>query len=336
MIRMRTILVIVIICCSAILSSIAQNNAKVYRVVVFNCKIPTNSRLSEKESKVIGGAIRDNLVELTLNTNIKVLEREDLFAILKNEAEADKLWGIFDVSTAVEKGKMLRANYVILNELETSSFYKGFKIRSRLVNVETREIEAAKPIKYDSKKDFDKKINKLCKSLLSDVTNQIPKGIEIQAEPKTYSIRYFNPRSKNYEKTLRRFQPHFENLYITNEISEAVRKNVILNAFINPETKIIAVYLMSDNGLENITFNEDGFYWRFYYKPSYGNKRLKQGYMLWQGFGEMTKYNFSDHVNITARFNYGNDLDLYASVFPKLELLENLFVQLSADCRRDY
>lgn len=312
----------------------AQNFSNEYRIAVFNSKVSLESGLDKEDGKVLGGAIRDYMVKLTINTNIKVLEKEELYQILENEAEEDKLWGIYDDSTAVEKGKMLRANYVLISEIQSSPLFSdGIRIRSRLVNVETRAIEAAEPITYDPKNGFDNEIDQLCRSLLFGITSKIPvQRTEIKLRDNTSYTEYDNSKSYLYERTLRRFQHRFSNLYIAEAIPDLIRSNVMLNRYIDPDTKLIGVYSITDDGSENLTFSEKGFCWRFYTgeRPS-SISDLNEGCLHWSNFSDIQIQNDIDYF-LLKRISL--EIKFKKHVFPSHLLLANMLIHLTKDYNR--
>lgn len=318
----------------------AQDTIQNYRIVVFDSKVDSGSHLEEQDGKVLGGAIRDYLVKLTLKTNIKVLEKEDLFEIVENEAEADKLWGVYDENTAVERGKFLRANYVVLSKIETSSLYEGIRIRARLVNVETGAIEVAEPITYNPQRGFDKEIDKLCRALLYGITEKVQvKREEIRKRDTISYTSYVDSFSYHYETTLRRFDHLFDKLYIAEAIPEIVQRNATLNMFINQKSQLIAVYAITDDGLENITFNEEGFCWRFLFSDE-----IIEDCIYWSDYGRNGAVLQEGNVFIITDMYISKEDDYYDASDPNKELyltnetfpnnyqlLVNMFVFLRRD-----
>ncbi len=139
-------------------------------------------------SKVIANAITDLMrAEIVDTGRFIVVERSQMDVILKEQGFQQT--GCTDSSCAVEIGKLLSANKVLLgevNQIESSTI-----ITVRIVDVEKGVAEFSSSEKLETINSIDKTVKVLAKKLTLRITGQVP--VDYNETPAGYYLRGFVP-----------------------------------------------------------------------------------------------------------------------------------------------
>lgn len=101
-------LALVVACVPALTAAAAAQGPTRIRIAVADPD-PAPAGLSAAEARVTGDLVRQFLAELP---DVVVLERERMAEVFRDRAQADRMPGVYDRTTAVEMGRVLEASHV--------------------------------------------------------------------------------------------------------------------------------------------------------------------------------------------------------------------------------
>lgn len=110
------------------------------------------------------------LTELAQNSNLRVVERSHLNAILKEQDLGSS--GRVDPNTAARVGQLVGARYMVLGSF--IDFYGDFRIDARIVDVETSEILKTERVREKREQLYD---------LLVQLSTQLTSGVNLPPLP---------------------------------------------------------------------------------------------------------------------------------------------------------
>jgi len=137
-----------------------------YRIIVFDFGT-TGNNITIEEGQIVANSIRVATSKFSKDSDVEILEREDMIDLFMDRESAEKLPEIFDKNTAIKIGKLLEANYVIFGEVVSSSLFEGFSISGRIVDIEKGTILTAEEKRFVDPKEYDRTIYNITKELLS-------------------------------------------------------------------------------------------------------------------------------------------------------------------------